>query len=99
MPNINTEALKHAANKGCILQLLQPEYPDPVDFAVLRQAMANMGKPLMERDLAGYLCYLEEDGYVELGRDTDQYILYAKLKNKGHNILDGLIKDPAILVG
>ncbi len=92
------KALQHAVNKGQIITLLKPEYPGFVDFLVLRRAMANLGKALLERELVGYLHYLEEKGFVELKRDNDQAILCAKITAAGLNLADGWVSDPAVLV-
>lgn len=95
----NIEVLKHARNKGHILEILKADYPHPVDFMVMRRCLSLQGINLMEKDLEGYITYLANDGYVSVTKDNNGAILYINLLNKGMNLLDGYITDKAIILG
>lgn len=95
----NIEVLKHARNKGYILEILKADYPHPVDFMVMRRCLSLQGINLMEKDLEGYITYLANDGYVSVTKDNNGAILYINLLNKGMNLLDGYITDKAIILG
>lgn len=92
------EALRHARRRGQILETLKSEYPNPIDFAVLRRVLSNLGTNLTEEDLESYLKYLSNDNYVSCRCVSDCSILYVELCNKGLNLLDGYIGDPAIIL-
>jgi hypothetical protein len=93
------DALRHARSRGEILHLLKNEHPNPIDFQLLRRSLANLALPLLEKDLNSYLVYLEKDGYIELRRGHDNNILCATIANKGLNLIDKWIVDPAVDVG
>lgn len=95
----NMEVLKHARNKGLILEILKADYPHPVDFMVMRRCLSLQGINLMEKDLEGYITYLANDGYVSVTKDNSGAILYINLLNKGMNLLDGYVTDKAIILG
>lgn len=95
----NIEVLKHARNKGHILEILKADYPHPVDFMVMRRCLSLQGINLMEKDLEGYIKYLANDGYISFVKDNNGAILYIELENKGMNLLDGYLTDNAIILG
>ena len=95
--NVKTGTLIHARHKGMILEILKNEFPKGVDFLVLRFALSNLGQDLTERELAGYIVYLENAKYLKVKRDNNKEILLAVIDNLGLDLIDGLITDNAIL--
>ncbi len=95
--NAKTEALIHARIKGILLEVLKNEFPNGVDFVVLRFVLSNMGHDVTEKELNGYLVYLENSKYLKLRRDDEKNILLAIIDNLGLDLIDGLRIDNAIM--
>ncbi len=95
--NARTETLIHARRKGMVLEILKHEFPNGVDFLVLRCALSNIGQDVTEKELSGYLVYLENSKYLKLRRDDDKNILLAVIDNLGLDLIDGLGTDNAIM--
>ena len=95
----NIDVVKHARNKGHILEILKADYPNAIDFMVLRRCLSLNGVNLIEKELSGYLKYLANEGYISYKTDNNGSILYVELANKGHNLLDGYITDKTIILG
>jgi hypothetical protein len=94
------KGLKRAHCRGLILRLLFQEHPDTTAFLVLRIALAELfACPLLNKELASHLVYLEFGGYIKLARNSEGDILFGRIINKGINLLEGFISDPGILIG
>ena len=101
MAGRNQSALKHDLRRGEIIWVLKQDYPHLVTFRHLQLALRDRNIPLSERDLASYLHYLEEGGFVRLERCYDEArsqerILAASLTAKGILLLDKKLADPGV---
>src|SRR3990172_7285289 len=88
--------LKHDIRRGEIVWVLKQDYPHLVTFRHLQLALRDRNIPLSQKDLEGYLSYLEEGGYVRCQRRYDEKdardrILAAALTGRGMLLLDGKI--------
>ena len=94
-------ALKHDLRRGEIIWVLKQDYPYLVTFRHLQLALRDRNIPLSQKDLASYLSYLEEGGYVRCERryeekDSVEQILAAALTAKGILLLDKKLTDPGV---
>src|SRR3990172_6041949 len=99
--NESPQALKHDLRRGEIIWVLKQDYPHLVTVRHLQLALRDRNIPLSARDLASYLSYLEEGGFVRCERHFDEEsaqdrILAAALTAKGLLLLDKKIADPGV---
>lgn len=88
--------MKHNRVRKLILEALSPDYPNPLDTLILRQTMSNMGYPMTEADMTGYLAYLKERGYVTVETRKGFDIVLAAITANGLDVLDGRIDDRGV---
>lgn len=96
-----SDALKHDYRRGEIIWVLKQDYPHDVTARELQLALRDRNIPLATRDLAIYLSYLEEAGYVRCKRKFDEeaardQILTAALTAKGMLLFDRKIADAGV---
>jgi len=101
MAGRNQSALKHDLRRGEIIWVLKQDYPHLVTFRHLQLALRDRNIPLSERDLASYLHYLEEGGFVRSERRYDEAksqerILASALTAKGILLLDKKLTDAGV---
>ena len=101
MAGRNQSALKHDLRRGEIIWVLKQDYPHLVTFRHLQLALRDRNIPLSEKDLASYLHYLEEGGFVRSERHYDEakskeLILASALTAKGILLLDKKLTDPGV---
>jgi hypothetical protein len=88
------------AHRAEILRLLVPQYPTPLTFGGLQQALVINGHPMTSKELVFHVTYMEEAGYLKLERDTRRglsRILSTAATKKGVDLHDGRIpEDPGI---
>ncbi len=94
-------ALIHDLRRAEIVWVLKQDYPHLVTFRHLQLALRDRNIPLSQRDLEGYLSYLEEAGFVRCERRFDEKesqdrILAASLTARGILLLDKKITDPGV---
>ena len=94
-------SLKHDLRRGEIIWVLKQDYPHLVTLRHLQLALRDRNIPLSSRDLAAYLSYLEEGGFVRCEHRYDEEtahdrILAAALTAKGLLLLDKKISDPGV---
>ncbi len=61
-------SLKHDFRRGEIIWVLKQDYPHLVTFRHLQLALRDRNIPLSQKDLEGYLSYLEEGGFARRQR-------------------------------
>jgi len=94
-------ALIHDLRRAEIVWVLKQDYPHLITFRLLQLALRDRNIPLSQRDLEGYLSYLEEAGYVRCERHFDEkesqyHILAAALTARGILLIDKKITDPGV---
>ena len=94
-------SLKHDLRRGEIIWVLKQDYPHLVTLRHLQLALRDRNIPLSEKDLASYLSYLEEGGYIRCEHRYDEgeaqdRILAAALTAKGLLLLDKKIADAGV---
>ena len=94
-------SLKHDFRRGEIIWVLKQDYPHLVTFRHLQLALRDRNIPLSQKDLEGYLSYLEEGGFVRCERRYDEKnlrdkILAASLTGRGLLLLDCKITDAGV---
>ncbi len=94
-------SLKHDFRRGEIVWVLKQDYPHMVTFRHLQLALRDRNIPLSQRDMEGYLSYLEEGGFVRCKRRYDEKesrdrILAASLTGRGILLLDKKITDAGV---
>jgi hypothetical protein len=95
------DALKHDYRRGEIIWVLKQDYPHEVTARELQLVLRDRNIPLAARDLAIYLSYLEEAGYVRCKRQYDEnsardLILTAALTAKGMLLFDQKVHDAGV---
>ena len=98
---MSKDALTHDIRRGEIIWVLKQDYPRLVTFRHLQLALRDRNIPLAEKDLVGYLSYLEEGGYVRCVRrfdeqEAEERILAAALTARGLLLLDKKITDAGV---
>jgi hypothetical protein len=96
--------VRHARERGTILQALQQEYSGRMTRAAdLAGALDLLGYPMSMEDLGFHLVYLSDEGYVKITRaaETAGYrrdrvgagdpdaIVFCKLLPRGLRLIDG----------
>jgi hypothetical protein len=97
----NSDSLKHDYRRGEIIWVLKQDYPHAVTARHLQLALRDRNIPLASRDLAIYLSYLEEAGFIRCKRHFDEElareeILTATLTAKGMLLFDRKIHDAGV---
>ncbi len=88
--------IKHNRVRKLILEALSPDYPNPLDTLILRQTLSNMGYPMTEGDMAAYLAYLKERGYITLETRKGFDIVLVAITANGLDVLDGRVEDRGV---
>ena len=96
--NVPSETLVNDIRRGEIIWVLKQDYPHLVTFRLLQLALRDRNIPLSEKDLEGYLSYLEENGFVRCERrycekKCENSILAAALTARGILLFDIKITD------
>ena len=94
-------SLKDDFRRGEIVWVLKQDYPHLVTFRHLQLALRDRNIPLSQKDLEGYLCYLEEGGYVRCERRYDEKesrdrMLAVSLTGRGILLFDKKIADAGV---
>ena len=94
-------SLKHDFRRGEIVWVLKQDYPHLITFRHLQLALRDRNVPLAQKNLEGYLSYLEEGGFVRCERRYDEKssrdkIIAASLTGRGILLLDKKITDPGV---
>lgn len=97
----NSDSLKHDYRRGEIIWVLKQDYPHAVTARHLQLALRDRNIPLSERDLAIYLSYLEEAGFIRCARQFEEErsrdrIMTASLSAKGMLLFDQKIADAGV---
>ena len=94
MTQIETERRNRI--RGLIIKILAPDYPNPLDSAIIRRALADFGYPVDEDSLKSYLAYLQERGLVRI--EERKFGIHLNfITADGLNLLDGLTEpDPGV---
>ena len=88
--------IKHNRIRKLILETLAPDYPQPLDSLIIRLTLSNMGYPITESDLAAYLAYLKERGYITVETREGYDITLTAITANGLDVLDGRINDRGV---
>jgi hypothetical protein len=99
--NVPKDALIHDIRRGEIVWILKQDYPHLVTFRHLQLALRDRNVPLSQKDLEGYLSYLEENGFVRCERrfcekDAEDWILAVSLTARGILLFDKKITDQGV---
>ncbi len=84
-----SNAIRHNMIRLQILKILAPEYPNPIDFDILRRVLANWGHAMDHGQLGGYLAYLTEKGCVRVEEKKDFGFTLVAITSTGLDVLDG----------
>ena len=100
--NVHSDSLIHDIRRGEIVWVLKQDYPHLVTFRHLQLALRDRNVPLSQKDLEGYLSYLEENGYVRCERrfcekELENWILAVALTARGILMFDKKTSDPGVL--
>lgn len=93
---MDMKIIKHNRIRKLILEILSPDYPNSLDLLIIRQTLSNMGYPMLENDLAAYLAYLKERGYVSVEDRKGYNITLAAITADGLDVLDGRSTDRGV---
>lgn len=93
---MNPKSATHNRIRMLILRILSPEHPNPVDAAIVRRCLSDLGYPITEQTLRSYLEYLSERGYVRMDEREQFDILMVSISADGLDLLDGRIKDRGV---
>lgn len=93
---MNPKSATHNRIRMLILRTLAPEHPNPVDAAIVRRCLADLGYPVPAQTLRSYLEYLAERGYVRMDEREQFDILMVSISADGLDLLDGRITDRGV---
>lgn len=86
----------HSRIRYWILKILAPEYPNPVDFVMIRSLLSTFGLQVSDRSLCAYLSYLQEKGFASIDEKEAYDLRMATITADGLNVLDGRIDDAGV---
>ena len=99
--SVPRESLIHDIRRGEIIWILKQDYPHLVTFRHLQLALRDRNVPLSQKDLEGYLCYLEENRYVRCERrfcekELENWIVAVALTARGILLFDNKTVDAGV---